>query len=90
MAGDLDVHDAGLRQALHERGMLTVGIPKSVQPLPPNPRAEEIRDILTEAGLQRQRTPYQGQVACACGSSRPVVESIIASLLSRGAGQPLL
>jgi len=27
------------------------------------------------------------QLACACGYSRPVVESHIASLLSRGAGQ---
>ena len=43
--------------------------------------------LLNEAGLNRQRTPYQVQLACACGYSRPVVESHIASLLSRGAGQ---
>jgi hypothetical protein len=43
--------------------------------------------ILNEAGLNRQRTPYQVQLACACGYSRPVVESHIASLLARGAGQ---
>ena len=87
VAGDLGVNDAALRQALHARGMLTVGIPKSVQPIAPNPSAEEVRDILNEAGLQRKRTPYQVQLACACGYSRPVVESHIASLLSRGAGQ---
>jgi len=87
VAGDLGVNDAALRQALHERGILTVGIPKSVKPIDPNPSAEEIHDILNEAGLTRQRTPYQVPLACACGSSRPVVESHIASLLCRGAGQ---
>ena len=53
----------------------------------PNPSAEEIRAILTEAGFQRQRTPYHVPLACACGYSRPMVESHIASILSRGAGQ---
>ena len=87
MAGDLGVNDAALRQALHARGILTVGIPKTVEPINPTSQPEEIRDILNEAGLHRQRTPYQVQLACACGYSRPVVESHIASLLSRGAGQ---
>ena len=87
VAGDLGVNDAALRQALHARGMLTVGIPKSVQPIAPHPSAEEVRDSLNEAGLHRKRTPYHVQLACACGSSRPVVESHIASFLSRGAGQ---
>ena len=67
VAGDLGVNDAALRQALHERGILTVGIPKSVQPMVPNPSAEEVRDILNAAGLHRHRTPYQVQLACACG-----------------------
>ena len=67
--------------------MLTVGIPKSVQPIAPHPSAEEVCAILNAAGFNRQRTPYQVQWACACGSSRPVVESHIASLRSRGAGQ---
>jgi hypothetical protein len=87
LAGDLGVNDATLRQALHERGLLTVGIPKSVEPINPTPTPEEIGAILTEAGLRRQRTPYQVQLACTCGYSRPVVESHIASLLARGAGQ---
>lgn len=87
VAGDLGVNDTVLRQALHERGILTVGIPKRVEPMNPNPSAEEIHAILTEAGLHRQRTPHQVQLACVCGYSRPVVESHIASLLSRGAGQ---
>jgi len=87
VAGDLGVNDTALRQALHARGILTVGIPKTVEPINPQPTTAEILDILTEAGLTRQRTPAQVQLACACGYSRPVVESHIASLLSRGAGQ---
>lgn len=87
VAGDLGLNDSTLRQTLHQRGILTIGIPKTVEPLPPKLTPEEIRTILTEAGLSHQRTPAQVQVACACGYSRPVVESYIATLLSRGAGQ---
>jgi hypothetical protein len=87
VAGDLGVNDTALRQALHARGILTIGIPKTVEPINSQPTAEEILNLLNEAGLNRQRTPYQVQLACACGYSRPVVESHIASLLTRGAGQ---
>ena len=87
VAGDLGVNDTALRQALHDRGILSVGIPKTVAPINPEPRPEEILDLLNEAGLNRKRTPHQVQLACACGYSRPVVESHIASLLARGAGQ---
>ena len=87
LAGDCGLNDPTLRQTLHQRGILTPGIPKTVEPLNPQPTAEEICAILTEAGLTRQRTPAQVQLACACGYSRPVVESYIATLLSRGAGQ---
>jgi hypothetical protein len=87
VAGDLGVNDAALRQALHDRGILSVGIPKTVDPINPEPRPEEILALLNEAGLNRKRTPHQVQLACACGYSRPVVESHIASLLTRGAGQ---
>jgi len=66
--------------------MLSVGMPQTVEPITPHPSAEEIRDILNEANVQRKRTPYHVQLACASGSSRPVVESPIAPLLSRGAG----
>lgn len=86
LAGDLGVNDPVLRQALHERGILTVGIPETIWPMNPKPSPEEILAVLNEAGLNRQRTPHQVQLACACGYSRPVVESHIACLLSRSAG----
>jgi hypothetical protein len=86
VAGDLGLNDAVVRQALHTRGILTVRIPKTVEPIKTNPSAQDVFNILTEAGLHRKRTPYQVHLACASGYSRPVVESHIASLLSRGAG----
>ena len=87
VAGDLGVNDPTVRQTLHQRGILTVGMPKTVEPLNPQPTAEEIDALLTEAGLTQKRTPRQVQLACACGYSRPVVESHIATLVTRGAGQ---
>ena len=87
VAGDLGFNDATLRQTLHQRGILTIGISRTVEPLNPSPTGEETDAILTAAGLTQQRTSRQVQIACACGYSRPVVESHIASLLARGAGQ---
>jgi hypothetical protein len=87
VAGDLAFNDPVLRQALHERQILTVGIPKTVEPIAPTPSAEDVLHLLNEADLNRKRTPHQVHLACATGYSRPVVESHIASLLVRGAGQ---
>jgi hypothetical protein len=87
VAGDLGVNDAALRQALHHRSILSVGIPQTVEPLNPTPSPEAIQEMLTEAGLTHKRTPHQVRLACLVGYSRPVVESHIASLLARGAGQ---
>jgi hypothetical protein len=86
LAGDLALNDAALREALHERGILTVGIPRTVEPLPPSPTPEDVLRCRDEADLDDIRTPSQVHLAYACGYSRPVVESIIASLLHRGAG----
>lgn len=86
VAGDLGITDKTLRQALHERGLRTVGLPTTMAPIQAHPRPEEGRDLLHEAGLHRQRTPHQVRLACACGASRPVVERHRASWLSRGAG----
>jgi hypothetical protein len=87
LAGDLALNDAALREALHARGMLTVGIPKTVDPLCASPTPEEVTRMLDEADLHGIRTPSQVHLACACGYSRPVVERIMASLLCRGAGR---
>jgi len=87
VAGDLARKAPSLRTTLHSRGILTVGIPHTVDPLSPAPPPEEIRQMLNEAGLTHTRTPHQVQLACACGYSRPVVERVIASLLSRGAAR---
>lgn len=87
LAGDLALNDPKLREALHTRGILTVGIPHTVEPLLPVPTPEDVRQMLTEAGLNSKRTPHQVQIACACGYSRPIVESLIASLLCRGAAR---
>ena len=85
LGGDLGVNDPELRHALHKRGILTVGIPTTVEPINPTPSQQEVRDILNASSLQRIRTPHQVHLACASGASRPVVESHIATLMSRGA-----
>jgi Transposase DDE domain len=85
LGGDLGVNDAELRHALHARGILTVGIPTTVEPIKQVPSPEDVRDILNGSGLHRIRTPHQVHLACASGYSRPVVESHIATLMSRGA-----
>jgi len=87
LAGDLAVNDSTVRERLHARGILTVGIPHTVTPLSSTPSPGACQEVLTTAGLQRKRTSRQVQLACVAGYSRPVVESLIASLLSRGAGQ---
>ena len=87
VAGDLALNDAKLRETLHGRGILTVGIPQTVAPLSPSPTPEDLRQMLTEASLHGKRTPHQVQLACASGYSRPLVESLIASLLGRGAAR---
>ena len=85
LAGDLALNDTSLCEMLHEGGILTVGIPTTVDPLPASPTPEDVLRILDEADLHGIRTPTQVHLAYACGYSRPVVESIIASLLHRGA-----
>jgi len=87
LAGDLALNDPQVRETLHARGMLTVGIPRTVDPLPPVPSPADVQRLLKEAGLAHTRTPAQVRLACACGYSRPVIESILASLLCRGAAR---
>jgi len=87
LAGDLALNETKLREVLPMRGLLTVGIPPTSEPLTPTPPPEEVLRLLTGAGLHSKRTPHPAYIACACGYSRPLVESIIASLLSRGAAR---
>jgi hypothetical protein len=87
LAGDLAFNDAALREVLHQQGILTVGIPKTVEPLPSSPTPEDVLRLLHEEDLPQALTPCQVDLAYACGYSRPVVESIIASLLCRGAAR---
>jgi hypothetical protein len=51
VGGDLGINDTELRQALHARGILTVGIPISVESINPAPSAQEVLDILNASGL---------------------------------------
>ena len=62
LAGDLGLRDPLVRQTLHERGILTVGIPKGIEPTQIAHSAQDILDILNEAGLNPIRTPYQVQL----------------------------
>ena len=87
LAGDLAFTDAALREVVHQPGMLTVGIPQTVEPLPSSPTPEDVLRLLNEADLPQARTPCQVHLAYACGYSRPVVESLMASLLCRGAAR---
>ena len=87
LAGDLAFNDAALREVLHQQGILTVGIPKTVEPLPASPTPEDVLRLLNEEDWPQALTPCQVDLAYACGYSRPVVESIIASLLCRGAAR---
>ena len=87
LAGDLACNDASLREALHQQGILTVGIPTTVAPLPSSPTPEDVLRLLGAGGLPGVRTSCQVHLADACGYSRPVVERIIASLLGRGAAR---
>jgi hypothetical protein len=87
VASALGAKDPTVRQTLPGRGMLTLGIPTPVEPINPQPTPQAIRNYLNAAGLHRTRTPYQVQLACACGHRRPGVERHMATLLARGAGQ---
>ena len=63
LAGDLALNDAALREALHARGILTVGIPKTIDPLPPLPTPQDVLPRLDEAALHHSRTPSQVPLA---------------------------
>jgi hypothetical protein len=67
LAGDLAFNDTSLREALHQQGILTVGIPKTVALVPPAPTPEDVLRLLCEESGPRARTPCQVHLAYASG-----------------------
>lgn len=87
VAGDLGLDERQVRAQLHRRGILTVGIPDSLVPIPKVPTPELIEQALQNPDLNGQPSATQVAIAYTCGYSRPFVESLIEGLLSRGGGQ---
>jgi hypothetical protein len=52
---DLGAKDPTVRQVVHGRGILTIGIPKTIERI--NPTADAILVRLNKAGLNCKRTP---------------------------------
>jgi hypothetical protein len=69
VASDLGRTDAVVRQARQARGLLTVGIPQTIQPLEAHPRAQESLTMLNAAGCNRRapRITCRGPVPVARG-----------------------
>ncbi len=86
LAGDLGVDDPNVRASLHQRGITTVGIPRSVEPIPKVPTSQMIEHVQNIPGLEKQ-SATQIEIAYACGYSRPFVEALITTLICRGATQ---
>jgi hypothetical protein len=87
LAGAWACTAASLREALPQQGILPVGIPHTVEPLPPSPTPADVRRLLGDGGVPGVRTSCQVHLADACGDSRPVVARLMASLLGRGAAR---
>ena len=88
VAGDLAFTDAPLRKQLHERGILTAGIPHTVASVAAVPTAEMIEAAQQTIEGRPPPSATQVKVAYACGYSRPFVEGIIETLSCRG-GTPI-
>jgi len=84
VAADLAFRQPDLRGSLHERGILTVGIPSSVEPIPHTPTPEMITAAQFTLPPTHNPTNAQVKIAYACGYSRPFVESLIQNLSTRG------
>jgi hypothetical protein len=83
-AGDRAFGDQGLCQQLHDRGLLTVGIAKTLEPISAHPTPEEVYAVQQQFDLGKIPSAAQVKTAFACGYSRPFVESLIESLSCRG------
>ena len=60
LAGDLAFNDAALREVLHQQGILTVGIPKTVEPLPFVAHARGRPASSARGGLASSTDPVPG------------------------------
>lgn len=87
LAGDLAFRQTPLREHLHGRGILTVGIPHTLEPLPRTPTAQQVAAAQQDLPWGHSPSAHQVQVAYACGYSRPFVESLVEQLASRGGTQ---
>ena len=79
------MHDPKVREKLHNKGITTVGIPNTIEPIPKVPTPSMIQAILNTPILNENQNATQIKIAYACGYSRPFVESLINSLICRGA-----
>ncbi len=85
LAGDLGLDDPTLRNQLHSRGIATLGIPRSIEPIPKVPTPKMIEEALHIPGLEEKQNATQIKIAHACAYSRPFVENLITTLICRGA-----
>ena len=85
LAGDLGINDPEVRETLHGKGISTVGIPNTIEPIPKVPTPEMIQAVLNIPILNENQNATQIKIAYACGYSRPFVESLIYGLICRGA-----
>ena len=85
LAGDLGINDPDVREKLHEKGISTVGIPNTIEPIPKVPTPEMIQAVLNIPVLNENQNATRIKIAYACGYSRPFVESLIYGLIRRGA-----
>ena len=87
VVADLAFRQSDLREPLHQRGILTVGIPSTVEPLPRTASPQQIQAVQQSMPFPQAPSAHQVQVATACGYSRPFVESLIEQLAGRGGTQ---
>jgi len=85
LSGDLGLDDPNVREHLHTKGIATVGIPHSIEPIPKVPTPEMIEEVLHTPGLGEKQNTTQITIAQACAYSRPFVENLITTLICRGA-----
>lgn len=87
VSGDLALNRKEVRHPLHGRGILTLGIPKTLDPLPSSPTPEQIQAVQQQFPAGKVPSAHQVRTAFACGYSRPFIEGLIETLSCRGTGQ---